>query len=143
VIHRSTDTRTIARRRVVKSIVIVALLSSVVVGTHSGPSGAATTPTTTPSTSMSSDARYPVGVPSATEPSGEAPPGADALAGYQQTYVQDFDGTTLPPQWDIFTGVPAPGGHFGFSHVAFRNGLMELLAFRNPLFGNRWVTGGI
>jgi hypothetical protein len=114
-----------------------------VVGTHPDPSGAATTPTTTPTTSSYGHARYPVGIPSATEPSGEAPPGADALPGYRQTYVQDFLGATLPAQWDIFAGVPSPGGHFGVSHVTFHGGLMELSTYRNPLFGDRWVTGGI
>ena len=127
----------------VEIMAVAGLIAAVVVGTHTGPTGAAVTPTTTATTSSHADARYPIGTPSATEPSGEAPPGADALPGYRETYVQDFLGATLPAEWDIFTGVPSPGGHFGISHVAFRSGLMELSTFRNPLFGDRWVTGGI
>jgi hypothetical protein len=122
---------------------VVALILAMIVGTHSNPTGAAVTPTSAPTASSHADALYPIGIPSATEPSGEAPPAPDALPGYQQTYVQDFLGATLPPQWDIFAGVPAPGSHFGVSHVAFRSGVMELLTFRNPLWGDRWVTGGI
>jgi len=143
VIHRRTDSRRSGRSRFVEIMAGVALIAAMVVGTHTGPTGAATTPTTTPASSSHADARYPIGIPSATEPSGDAPPGADALPGYTQTYVEDFLGATLPAQWDIFTGVPAPGSHFGFAHVVFRSGLMELLTYRDPLWGDRYVTGGI
>jgi hypothetical protein len=129
--------------RVVRSMTVVALLMALVVGTHIGSSGAAAAPRTTPTSSLHAAARYPVGVPSATEPSGEAPPGANDLPGYQETYVQDFAGTTVPDQWDVYTGVPNKGSHFGISHVVFHGGLMELSTYRNPQWGNRWVTGGI
>jgi hypothetical protein len=88
---------------------------------------------------------YPKGVPDPTEPSGEAPPGPNALVGYRQSYVTDFNGTSAPPGWDVFTGIPGgdPGGHFIFSHTIFANGILELLTSRDPAFHNRWVTGGI
>ncbi len=57
---------------------------------------------------------WPVGVTDATEPSGMAPPDADAISGYTQSYVQDFNGGSLPSGWTIFTGQPggtlAPSG---------------------------------
>jgi hypothetical protein len=61
------------------------------------------------------------------------------------SYVADFTGTTLPPGWDVFTGVPGgdPGGHFGASHVVVANGMLSLNTFRDPSWYNRWVTGGL
>jgi hypothetical protein len=88
---------------------------------------------------------YPIGTPDVTEPSGLAPPSATALAGYSQSYVNDFTGTTLPMGWNVFTGVPGadPGGHFGISHVVVNGGVLELITYRNPAWHNRWVTGGL
>ncbi|HUZ41796.1 MAG TPA: glycoside hydrolase family 16 protein [Acidimicrobiales bacterium] len=88
---------------------------------------------------------YPVGLPDSTEPSGMGPPTATALVGYAQSYVADFAGTTLPPGWDVFTGVPGgdPGGHFGISHVVVNGGELELTTYRDPAWHNRWVTGGL
>ena len=88
---------------------------------------------------------YPAGTPDLTEPSGMAPPSATALAGYSQTYVNDFTGTTLPTGWDVFTGVPGadPGGHFGISHVVVSGGVLQLNTYRNPAWHNGWVTGGL
>jgi beta-glucanase (GH16 family) len=131
----------VTRGRVVTRSILFASLLVSSLGVALVPSGAASTART----SSSQSAQYPVGVASATEPSGEAPPSPDSLPGYRETYVQDFLGATLPPRWDIFTGVPggAPDGHFGISHVKFSAGLLELLTYRNPNYGNRWVTGGI
>jgi hypothetical protein len=88
---------------------------------------------------------YPVGTPDSTEPSGDGLPSATALDGYTLSYENDFLGTTLPTGWDIFTGVPGsdPGGHFGISHVTVDNGLLTLSTYRDPQWGNRWVTGGL
>jgi hypothetical protein len=135
--------RRIGRAHLAEIFAVLALIVTMVVGTHTGPTGAAVTPTTTPATSSHANARYPVGIPSSTEPSGEAPPGAQALPGYRQTYVQDFQGATVPEGWFIYAGIPSPGGHFGISHVVFRSGLMELMTYRDPNWGDRWVTGGI
>src|ERR1019366_4442602 len=35
------------------------------------------------------------------EPSGQAPPSATAMAGYVQTYVNDFTGTSVPTGWEV------------------------------------------
>jgi len=89
--------------------------------------------------------RYPVGTPDSTEPSGEAPPSSQALVGYTPSYQNDFTGTAVPPGWEVFTGIPLfdPGGHFGISHVVVSNGLLQLNTYRDPSWGDRWVTGGI
>ena len=89
--------------------------------------------------------RYPVGILNPAEPSGMGPPGASALAGYTQAYVNDFTTRTIPTGWDVFTGIPGgdPGGRFGLKHLRMGDGLMRLLTYRDPSFQNRWVTGGV
>jgi hypothetical protein len=88
---------------------------------------------------------YPVGIPDSSEPSGKAPPAPSALAGYRQSYVNDFTGSQLPAGWDVYTGVPAgdPGAHFGGSHVVVQNGLLNLNTYRDPAWNNAFVTGGL
>jgi len=89
--------------------------------------------------------QYPVGTADGAEPSGEAPPGADALAGYKLTYVNDFLGTSLPAGWYVFTGVPGgdPNGQFAASHVVVSDGLLNLNTWKDPEYQDRWVTGGL
>ena len=89
--------------------------------------------------------RYPVGIVNPAEPSGMGPPGAWALAGYTQAYVNDFTTRTIPTGWNVFNGIPGgdPGGKFGMKHLRMGGGLMRLLTYRDPRFQNRWVTGGI
>jgi len=96
-------------------------------------------------TSSTAHTQFPVGVPSSVEPSGYAPPGAQSLPGFSQSYVSDFKGSSLPAGWNVFTGIPAgdPGGQFGAQHVVVTNGLLELNTWRDPAYQNRWVTGGL
>jgi len=79
------------------------------------------------------------------EPSGEAPMAANALPGYTQTYVNDFTGTSLPPGWDVFSGIASgdTGSQFGSAHVTVSNGLLSLNTWQDPAYGNEWVTGGL
>ncbi|HEV3266867.1 MAG TPA: glycoside hydrolase family 16 protein [Acidimicrobiales bacterium] len=88
---------------------------------------------------------YPIGVKSNLAPSGEGPPGPSALTGYNLTYVNNFEGTSIPPGWNVFTGIPAgsPGGQFASTHVVVSDGLLQLNTWKDPNFQNRWVTGGI
>jgi hypothetical protein len=97
-----------------------------------------------PSTAKA-DLQYPVGVSDSAEPSGMAPPGPSALQGYNLSYQNDFLGTTLPPRWDVFTGVPGgdPGGRFAASHVVVDDGVLQLNTWQDPAYGNRWITGGL
>jgi hypothetical protein len=88
---------------------------------------------------------YPVGITDATQPSGEAPPGPNALKGYRLAYTNNFLGSTLPSGWDAFSGVPGgdPGGQFGANHAIVRNGMLELLTAKDPAYDMKWVTGGV
>jgi hypothetical protein len=97
------------------------------------------------SASPGANAGFPVGNPDPAEPSGMSPPGAKALSGYEQSYVNDFSGTSLPLGWTSYTGIPGgdPGAQFGSTHVVVGGGLLELNAFRDPAYGNEWVTGGV
>jgi outer membrane protein OmpA-like peptidoglycan-associated protein len=99
-------------------------------GGHSTSAGAATT---TP---------YPYGTPNSAEPSGMAPPSASALSGYGQTYVQDFAGSTVPSDWDVFTGQPGGNGNgqWALSQVQVANGLLSL---NTAQVGGLWLTGGM
>jgi beta-glucanase (GH16 family) len=74
-----------------------------------------------------------------------APPTAGALAGYSQSYVTDFAGSSLPAGWNVYTGTPGgdPGGQFGAAHVVVSGGLLSLNTWQDPAYGNSWVTGGL
>jgi hypothetical protein len=88
---------------------------------------------------------YPVGTPSASEPSGMAPPGADALSGFTQEYTQDFTGTALPGGWGVYSGQPGgdTGALFGGTrHVVVGAGVLSLKTFLDPALGGAWATGG-
>jgi outer membrane protein OmpA-like peptidoglycan-associated protein len=88
---------------------------------------------------------YPVGIASGWEPSGESPPRGNALPGYRLSYVDDFNGDSLPSGWNSFSGTP--GGDAGAlwenSHVVVSNGLLQLNTFQDPIYNNLWVSGGL
>jgi outer membrane protein OmpA-like peptidoglycan-associated protein len=88
---------------------------------------------------------YPSGTVDNAEPSGEAPPSADALSGYVQSYVNDFTGTSLPHGWDVFTGAPQgdPDGQWASDHVVVSGGMLQLNTWQDPSYNNEWVSGGI
>jgi Glycosyl hydrolases family 16 len=88
---------------------------------------------------------YPVGVADTSEPSSVAPPSPLALPGYRQTYVSDFGGSALPAGWSAYEGTPSsdPGGYWSVSHTVVAGGLLQENAFRDPIFQNNWVTGGV
>jgi hypothetical protein len=100
--------------------------------------GAVSFPVLVPASSL-------VGTPNGSEPSGFGPLGNDALSGYAQTYVNDFDGTSLPTGWDAYSGTPGgdPGGQFGASHVVVADGSVHLNTWQDPAYNNEWVTGGM
>ena len=74
-----------------------------------------------------------------------APPSANALTGYSESFVTDFGGTTIPAGWYVYSGQPGgdPGGQFGTAHVVVSGGLLSLNTWRDPAYNNDWVTGGI
>jgi hypothetical protein len=98
------------------------------------------TTTTAPTTSLA----FPIGTTDSSEPSGYAPPGAGALAGYTQTYVTDFNGSSLPSAWSTYEGQPGgdSGAQFDQGHVTVNGGLLNINTYQDPAFNNEWVTGG-
>jgi hypothetical protein len=88
---------------------------------------------------------YPSGVLDVKEPSGEAPPAADALRGYRRVYKTDFNGHALPAGWGRFNGFPQGDNQSEWlpSHVVVSGGVVRLIASRDPALGGMWVTGGI
>lgn len=86
---------------------------------------------------------YPDGVFDLKEPSLLAPPTYNALPGYARTYVDDFT-APLGKGWFYFNGVPGgdPGGRFNPQHVDVAGGALRIGTWRDPRFGNEWVSGG-
>ncbi len=88
---------------------------------------------------------FPIGTLNVHDPSRVSPPGPHVLAGYHRVYATEFTGSALPPGWEDFTGVPGGdvGAHFSPSHVVVTHGMLELNTWRDPGYGNRWVSGGL
>jgi hypothetical protein len=100
---------------------------------------------TFPISSTTQHTAFPTGTADSSEPSGKAPPGPNALAGYTLSYVHDFTGTSLPAGWDAFSGVPGgdPGGQFGLDHDVVSGGLLRLETYKDPAYNDKWVSGGV
>ncbi|MFI5036185.1 MAG: family 16 glycosylhydrolase [Acidimicrobiales bacterium] len=111
--------------------------------TTTDPPTTTTRPPTTTTTAAATT--YPVGVPDSSEPSGMAPPTAGALANYGQSYVNDFTGSSLSSDWNVYTGNPGsdPGAQFGRAHVVVSGGMLQLNTWQDPAYGGEWVTGGL
>jgi hypothetical protein len=88
-------------------------------------------------------AEFPVGIRDAAEPSGIAPPPANALRGYWRSYTTDFGGTALPAGWGPFAGIPMGDDQSSWlpSHVVVSGGLVRLISSKST--AGQWVTGGI
>lgn len=84
--------------------------------------------------------------PSKTSPSGQAMPGGD-IAGWHQTFADDFTGTTLnTSNWSPYYGQPAGdrAGWFAPSHVIVSGGLLTLKGYKDAAAKSGvFVTGGI
>jgi Glycosyl hydrolases family 16 len=136
------------RNRSIATITIVvgaAAVGSLLTLTLTGRFNASvTTPTFAVTTTVPLIA-YPVGITSTREPSGFAPPGPRALAGYTRTYVDDFGGSAVPSGWNVFYGKPTGdrGGQFGLAHVVVSASMLQLNTWRDPAYQNRWVSGGL
>ena len=85
------------------------------------------------------------GTTTASGPSGVAMPVGD-ISGWHQVFADDFSGSSLDPsRWFAYSGQPGgdPGGLWAPSHVLVSNGQLVLAGYRDPAFGNKWVTGGV
>ncbi len=140
-LHRIGDSNTRRRTKVTSPFAAIAVVASFVVPCagvtvaatvlQGGRSTTASAATTTP---------YPDGTTNASEPSGMGPPSASALSGYAETYTQDFTGTSVPSDWDVFTGQPQGAGQWAASQVQVANGILSLNAAQ---VGGQWITGGL
>jgi hypothetical protein len=102
--------------------------------------GASTTQSTTTTTTQPPD-----------DPSGQTIP-ATPPAGYQQVFADDFNESTLGPDWHAYSGADF-GVYAGVaattwspSHVTVGNGLLTLRTYQDPANAgpnNRWVEGGV
>jgi beta-glucanase (GH16 family) len=74
-----------------------------------------------------------------------APPSANTLSGYSQSYVTDFSGNSLPSGWYTYSGTPGgdPGGQWDPAHVTVGGGLLTLNTYQDPAYNNEWVAGGL
>jgi beta-glucanase (GH16 family) len=64
---------------------------------------------------------------------------------WQRVFVDDFDHGLNRAWWGRYSGQPKgdPGGWWAPSHVVVRHGILNLETYRDPRFGNRWVSGGV
>lgn len=133
------------RHRLVVSGAVVLVAAVITIVMPAGTPNVNTAPTATAPPNIATTVDFSMGQNDPAEPSGEAPMPANALLGYHQTYVTDFDGTSLPPGWDVFSGVASgdAGSQFGAAHVTVSNGLLSLNTWQDPSYGNKWVTGGL
>jgi beta-glucanase (GH16 family) len=77
-------------------------------------------------------------------PSGQALPTA-VPAGWKLAFADDFTGTKLGSKWFAYGGQPGgdPGGYWATSHVQVSGGELQLKGYRDPKYGNKFVTGGV
>ena len=102
-------------------------------------------PAPSPSPSPSASRPPPPPPSAAASPSGLAMPAGD-LPGWKRVFADDFSGSSLDQRsWGPYSGQPGgdPGGWWDPSHVVVRDGMLELRTYRDPAFGNRWVSGGV
>ena len=113
--------------------------------TTTNPPATTTTTQAPTTTTTAATTAFPVGTTDSSEPSGMAPPGANDFAGYTQTYVQDFTGSSLPSGWFAYGGNPGgdPGAQWALNHVTVGGGLLSLNTYQDPAYNNEWVTGGL
>ena len=67
------------------------------------------------------------------------------LRGWKLVFSDNFDRGLNSRRWGRYSGQPGgdPGGWWDPSHVVVRRGILELRTYRDPRFGNRWVSGGL
>jgi beta-glucanase (GH16 family) len=70
---------------------------------------------------------------------------APAAAKWKKVFSDDFEHGLDVSSWGAYEGQPGgdPGGWWDPSHVKVRRGVLNLETYRDPRFGNRWVSGGV
>ena len=64
---------------------------------------------------------------------------------WQRVFFDDFQHGLQPSRWGRYRGQPGgdPGGWWSPSHVVVSHGVLNLETYRDPRFGDRWVSGGV
>jgi beta-glucanase (GH16 family) len=64
---------------------------------------------------------------------------------WHRVFFDNFSHGLKASDWGRYSGQPGgdPGGWWDPSHVVVRDGILHLLTYRDPRFGNRWVSGGV
>jgi beta-glucanase (GH16 family) len=67
------------------------------------------------------------------------------IPGWRQVFADDFTSGASMKNWAAYDGHPAgdPGGLWSRSHVVVSNNMLVLRGYRDPVFGNAFVTGGV
>jgi beta-glucanase (GH16 family) len=65
--------------------------------------------------------------------------------GWKLVFFDDFSQGLKEANWGRYSGQPGgdPGGWWAPSHALATNGILRLQTYRDPRFGNRWVSGGL
>lgn len=140
--HPDVHRRFHRRMKVLIMVVAVTMVgASVWVALSSPPTYSPAPPTST----IAIKPQYAPGVVNAAEPSGMGPLVANAVSGFVESYVDDFNSDSLPTEWQRFSGIPGgdPTGQFSPAHVVVKNGILRLNTWRDPKFHKKWVTGGL
>ncbi|MET0510231.1 MAG: glycoside hydrolase family 16 protein [Thermoleophilaceae bacterium] len=64
---------------------------------------------------------------------------------WRPVFLDDFRHGLDRSKWGRYSGQPGgdPGGWWAPSHVVVRKGVLNLETYRDPRFGDRWVSGGL
>jgi beta-glucanase (GH16 family) len=75
----------------------------------------------------------------------DASAAARTPAKWKRVFSESFDHGLDRSRWGAYSGQPGgdPGGYWDPSHVKVRKGVLNLETYRDPHFGNRWVSGGV
>ena len=70
---------------------------------------------------------------------------SDARVTWRPVFFDDFRHGLDRSKWGRYSGQPGgdPGGWWAPSHVVVRKGVLNLETYRDPRFGDRWVSGGV
>jgi beta-glucanase (GH16 family) len=70
---------------------------------------------------------------------------AQAPGPWRRVFFDNFRHGLSASRWGRYSGQPGgdPGGWWAPSHVVVRHGVLNLETYRDPRFGDRWVSGGV
>jgi beta-glucanase (GH16 family) len=74
-----------------------------------------------------------------------SPDHGSSKAKWRLAFSDNFTNGLNQDNWGLYEGQPGgdPGGWWDPSHVVVKNGVANLETYRDPNFGNKWVSGGM